>query len=264
MNAGRAQDVAVPIRINVKDFVALKTAVFGMTRLGKSNTMKTIATAVCQYAAETGQTIGQLLFDPAGEYANVTVQDRTALSQIGHEFVTVFRYGINSVEPGIRPLASNFYSNDTIDVTWAIITAYLNPRSQTSNYIRSFLSADVIGPADQQTDRGAYQRARRRRAALYATLAKANFLVPENFSITIVVNANVLAQINQSLPSDIASFQTNHGILSLNKQNLVPFWQAFVTAHSTAIDNAKNAARAASKRNSTREEQAAAKQASEI
>ncbi|PHJ62437.1 hypothetical protein VF14_18025 [Nostoc linckia z18] len=267
MNAGRPQDVAVPVRVNVKDFVALKTAVFGMTRLGKSNTMKTIATAVCQYAAETGQTIGQLLFDPAGEYANVNVQDRTALSQIGHEFVTVFRYGINSVEPGIRPLASNFYSNDTIDVTWAIITAYLNPRSQTSNYIRSFLSADVIGPADQQTDRGAYQRARRRRAALYATLAKANFLVPDNFNITIAVNASILAQINQSLPSDIAQLKTvSNGILTLNKQNLVSFWQAFLAAHSTAIDNAKNTAKAANKKNPTptQDELRAAKEASDI
>ncbi len=61
----------VAVRVSVEDFIAMKTAVFGMTRLGKSNTMKTIATAVCGYAAETGQPIGQLLFDPAGEYANV-------------------------------------------------------------------------------------------------------------------------------------------------------------------------------------------------
>jgi hypothetical protein len=52
--------------------------------------MKTIATAITQFAAENGQRIGQLLFDPAGEYANVNVQDRTALSQIGPEFVTIF------------------------------------------------------------------------------------------------------------------------------------------------------------------------------
>jgi len=103
------QQRPVPVLVNVRDFIAMKTAVFGMTRLGKSNTMKTIATAICQLAAETGQTIGQLLFDPAGEYANVNVQDRTALSQIGPEFVTIFRYGADGSEPGIRPLASNFF-----------------------------------------------------------------------------------------------------------------------------------------------------------
>lgn len=73
----------VPVNVNVEDFISLKTAVFGMTRLGKSNTMKTIATAVAQYAAEKDVAIGQLLFDPAGEYANVTVQDRTAFPKLG-------------------------------------------------------------------------------------------------------------------------------------------------------------------------------------
>ena len=109
--------------------------------LGKSNSMKTIATAVCNYAAETGQAIGQLLFDPAGEYANVNVQDRTALSQIGPDYVTIFRYGSDGSEPGIRPLSTNFFRDDNIDVTWSIVTSYLRARKDAV-YVRHFFHGD--------------------------------------------------------------------------------------------------------------------------
>lgn len=230
LSAGTAQNIAVPVNLNVQDFIALKTAVFGMTRLGKSNTMKTIATAVCQYAAETGQRIGQLLFDPAGEYANINVQDQTALAQIGSEFVTIFRYGADGTQPDIRPLTSNFYSDDTIEVTWRIITLYLSQRP--ANYVQSFLAADVIGPANEADDRSAFNRARRRRAALYATLMKAGFRVPGNFSANILVNREVLEAVNRHLGNrQNQPFQTNQrGSLRLTAQNLQPFWDSLLAA----------------------------------
>jgi len=232
MNQSGAQNTAVPVKVNVRDFVALKTAVFGMTRLGKSNTMKTIATAVFQYAAQTGQSIGQLLFDPAGEYANVNVQDRTALAEIGQEYVTIFRYGADADTPGIRPLTSNFFADQTIDVTWSIITSYLTPRNQ-ANYIRSFLAADVIGPENPEDDWSAYNRARRRRAALYATLLKAGFRAPNNFSIRIAVNQTVLQEINNRIGGrrQGQSFQTNQrGLLRLNTEDLQVFWDCLIEA----------------------------------
>jgi len=237
LHVASEQNIAVPVKVNIQDFVALKTAVFGMTRLGKSNTMKTIATAICQHAAETGQQIGQLLFDPAGEYANVNVQDRTALAQVGTEFVTIFRYGADGTQEGIRPLTSNFFADQTIDVTWLIISAYLTPRNQ-ANYIRSFLSADVIGPENQEDDRSAYSRARRRRAALYATLMKAGFSVPRDFSITIVANRDVINAINQHRGNRRASdFQTGRGgSLRLNTGDLRAFWDSLIDAQDAGSD----------------------------
>jgi hypothetical protein len=228
--AGSGQDVAVPVRVNVADFIALKTAVFGMTRLGKSNTMKTIATAVCEYGARTGQRIGQLLFDPAGEYANVNVQDQTALAQIGTEFVSIFRYGADGSDPTIRPLTSNFFSDDTIDVTWRIISLYLGARDV--NYIQSFIAADVIGPENEADDRSAYARAKRRRAALYATLLKAGFRPPANLSISILVNQNVLAAVNRHRGNRRGQdFQSQgRGIVRLAGADLQPFWDSLLAA----------------------------------
>jgi hypothetical protein len=230
LGTGSAQNIAVPVKVNVQDFIALKTAVFGMTRLGKSNTMKTIATAVCEYAAATGQRIGQLLFDPAGEYANVNVQDQTALAQIGNEFVTIFRYGADGSQPAIRPLTSNFYSDDTIEVTWRIITLYLQERA--ANYIQSFLAADVVGPANEADDRSAFYRARRRRAALCATLMKAGFQAPANLAANIMVNREVLEAINRHLGNRRSQqFQTNQrGSLRLTTADLAAFWDSLLAA----------------------------------
>ena len=231
VRGGATYDTAVPVRVNVTDFIALKTAVFGMTRLGKSNTMKTIATAICRYAAETRQRIGQLLFDPAGEYANVNVQDRTALAEMGPEFVTIFRYGADGTQPGVRPLSLNFFSEEVIDVTWSIITAYLTPRNQ-STYVRSFLAADVIGPQDPEDDRSAYNRARRRRCALYAVLQKAGFAIPPAFRMSIVANQDVIASVNHHLTGNRTPFATAHGTLWLNADDLMAFWDSLLAARN--------------------------------
>ena len=239
--AGRAGDISVPVRVNVADFVSLKTAVFGMTRLGKSNAMKTIATAVFQHAAETGQSIGQLLFDPAGEYANVNIQDQTALAQIGPEFVVVFRWGATGDDRGIRPLSSNFFADQTIGVTWSIITAYLTPRND-SIYIRSFLAADVIGPETENDNRSAYVRARQRRASLYATLVKAGLTPPATFRAHFSVNADVLRAVNQKIaqrPSNagIVLSADNRGHVDLDTNRLILFWDGLLEAHNDPAVN---------------------------
>ena len=68
---------AVPIKMAAENIIAQRTALFGMTRTGKSNTTKTIASAVFQLRlADRHQRVGQLIFDPNGEYANENPQDQ--------------------------------------------------------------------------------------------------------------------------------------------------------------------------------------------
>ena len=72
----------VPVDIYPADLLSQKTALFGMTRTGKSNTTKIIAKAVYElrYPKEGREDkplkIGQIIFDPNGEYANENTQDR--------------------------------------------------------------------------------------------------------------------------------------------------------------------------------------------
>lgn len=71
----------VPVYIYPADLLSQKSALFGMTRTGKSNTTKIIAKSVFELrTAEKKEDkplrIGQIIFDPNGEYANENIQDR--------------------------------------------------------------------------------------------------------------------------------------------------------------------------------------------
>ena len=59
---------SVPIEITAADFIAQKTALFGMTRYGKSNTTKMIASAIFRLRDQSdGARVGQIIFNPNGE-----------------------------------------------------------------------------------------------------------------------------------------------------------------------------------------------------
>jgi len=235
-DAGTGITTAVPVAVNIEDFIAMKTAVFGMTRMGKSNAMKTLATAIFDHSQRTGRKIGQLLFDPAGEYANINVQDQTALSQIGSEYVTIFRFGASEGEPGVKPLSTNFFSDETIGVTWEIITAGLS--HHTSNYVRAFLAANVIGPKQRTADNWSdWERARRRRAALYATLLKAGFRAPGKWSVTFGANKDVVQAVNEVLEEGGRDrVQSRDRALRLDAENLEGWMEALVGARGAGAD----------------------------
>jgi hypothetical protein len=179
--------VDVPVEIDIADLVAHKTAVLGMTRKGKSNTNKVIAAATYQYARENEMTIGQLIFDPAGEYANVNVQDGTALAQIGDDVVR-YRLGATDAElagdTGLRSLALNFFDEDSVGVVWGLVGEFL-PRQNNSQYVQSFVAADIQGPANPQ-ERDEWRLvnyARRARMMVYACFIKAGLTPPAGFGM---------------------------------------------------------------------------------
>jgi len=71
----------VKVSISPLDLLSQKTALFGMTRTGKSNTTKIIAKSVFELRIPKNQDdssmrIGQIIFDPNGEYANENTQDK--------------------------------------------------------------------------------------------------------------------------------------------------------------------------------------------
>ena len=67
----------VEFGITPSDFIGQKTALFRMTRTGKSNSTKILLKSIFElrYKKENSIRIGQLVFDPNGEYANENTQD---------------------------------------------------------------------------------------------------------------------------------------------------------------------------------------------
>jgi DNA helicase HerA-like ATPase len=110
--SGLAKQADIPVAINVYDFIGNKTGIFGMTRSGKSKTMKAVAArvfAVSERRRAAGQPpIGQLIFDPQGEYANPNTQNGAKLAAIGVDHVVIYRFGeTQNDQPNVHLLGVN-------------------------------------------------------------------------------------------------------------------------------------------------------------
>jgi hypothetical protein len=190
----------VPVQVRVADFIEMKTAVFGMTRMGKSNTMKTLAVATYRHAKRIGEPIGQLLFDPQGEYANPNSQDDdTALAQLGSD-VVIYRFGARDSEVGVRPLQINFYDSAQIDAAQEVIGNVL-AGAATGAYIDNFIEAELADPQpgpDGQVNWSRRQRTQRARFCFYALLAKAGFPARERQRFTTVISQGLVNAFNSA------------------------------------------------------------------
>ncbi len=77
----------VPVTMDPTDLLARRTALFGMSRSGKSNTIKTVSAAIFMlrdHDPNLGR-IGQLIFDTNGEYCNDNPQDNGCLRNVWRE-----------------------------------------------------------------------------------------------------------------------------------------------------------------------------------
>lgn len=175
----RHQEIApsIPVFVTPKDFLGKRTAMFGMTRTGKSNTVKIIIEAVESMSALAihkalpnkrptsvapteaqlaevepfdGNTpkfpVGQIIFDVNGEYANPNLQDKgTAIFEIYAE--KTLRYSVIS-KPGFRVMKVNFYED--IESGFELIRSYLAEAS--GDYLKSFLAVDLTKPDNYGDD----------------------------------------------------------------------------------------------------------------
>ncbi|QMU67114.1 DUF87 domain-containing protein [Streptacidiphilus sp. P02-A3a] len=161
------------VRIDVSDFIGRKTAVFGMTRTGKSNTIKTLVTAVHRYGSEHQRSIGQLVFDPQGEYANVNRQDGTGLRLLGDDdgAVRIYKVDPDLSDAREKTLRINFYDRDVLDAAWSLVSDAA--ASVNTNYAKSFRAADFTEP--DRKDYSAHNRWGWALVAFYGLLAKCGF-----------------------------------------------------------------------------------------
>ena len=98
-----------PARISMADIRGKRTAMFGKTRLGKSNVVKLVAQGMLDVTAHEPN-VGQIIFDVNGEYANTNPQDGdTALAHVySSRCITYFLTDLNG-NPDARLLRFNFY-----------------------------------------------------------------------------------------------------------------------------------------------------------
>lgn len=180
----------VPVMIQPSDFLARRTAVLGMTRTGKSNTVKTTVASVAMAAMRDGINVGQIIFDLNGEYANANHQDD------GSSIASVFenqcvRYRALDT-PGFEDLRTNFYQEVTEAMN--LIPSLLDDdpfRKQTD--LDTFLNSGLDKP--DVTDMSNHKRWEQRVAVFQSILYAAGFPAPAGLNVRFSANATVIAAV---------------------------------------------------------------------
>ncbi|GIM95690.1 helicase HerA domain-containing protein [Paractinoplanes toevensis] len=173
------------VEVNINDFIGSKTGMFGMTRMGKSNTMKTVASRVfvaSEMRRAAGKSpVGQLVFDPQGEYANPNTQDGTELAAIGEQHVVIYKFGATEDRPNVKALGFNFFDPAQVEPVKGVIASAL--ADANADYVRAFVQADFLGSAipgeNAQESARRKAHASRGRLLLYGALAQADFPIPQ-------------------------------------------------------------------------------------
>lgn len=200
----------VPVSIYPADLLSQKSALFGMTRTGKSNTTKIIAKSVFELrktenSEDTSLRVGQIIFDPNGEYANENVQDNdTALKNIwklvkdANKEDEVVTYGITSHpnDTDRNLMLLNFFLDDNLQIGKSVINSLISGDSAT--YMKNFMQVSFDPP--DQNDRSAITRHNRRVLAYRSVLHRAGFSVPPN------IRANTSRLFNRELINALQNY----------------------------------------------------------
>ena len=229
----------VEVSISPADLLEQKTALFGMTRTGKSNTTKIIAKSVFDLRFDSTEplSIGQIIFDPNGEYANENVQDAndeqnpSALKNVWQsnengQQEDIITYGIlpHPNDPDRRLMLLNFYADENLQIGKEIIDAFLT--GDTTRYIANF--RQIVFETPDPNDRSATTRYNRRVLAYRALLAKAGFQLPEDLQPDTrnLFNQRLLAHMRDSESNRVADYRSAATVF----QNQNPTWDQLHTA----------------------------------
>ena len=228
----------VPVYIYPADLLSQKSALFGMTRTGKSNTTKIIAKSVYELRTnenpdDTPLRIGQIIFDPNGEYANENVQDNNSALKNIWQFNPgaakddeVATYGLTGHpnDPDRNLMLLNFFTDENLAIGKSIIDSILSEDKTT--YIKNFVQVAFEQP--DQEDRSALTRYNRRVLAYRAVLARAGFQVPQN------VRTNTSRLFNQQLIQALQNYEGDNEAEYQSAaqifQNQNPSWQQLANA----------------------------------
>lgn len=204
----------VPVYVSPGDFLGKRTALFGMTRTGKSNTVKMVIQATAAMSERSPHQlpdatvggdgavglfspadtldpftndglpkypVGQIVFDINGEYANANLQDAgTAIFDLYKDQTT--RYSVIE-KPGFKVMKVNFYED--LASGFELVRSHL--ADDTADYVGSFRSVDLSEP--ETSDGSPDTRHERRKAAYMACLYRAGLKPPPGLRVEFAGNA---------------------------------------------------------------------------
>ena len=178
LNDDAGAELATRVQISVEDFKGARTAMFGKTRLGKSNVVKLLVQAIID-ATEGDRSVGQLIFDINGEYANDNPQDGAkSIRSANAEICDVYALTRRPSTPS-KPLRLNFYEQPSSGID--ILGSLLEQDSRKADYIEGFTSVVLpsIEEVKESTDYSFSTRGARRIQTFWAILHEAGYAADE-------------------------------------------------------------------------------------
>ena len=203
--AERPKTGETTVKLDPTDLLRRRTVYLGMSRSGKSNAMKITAEAIYRLReSDPDHRIGQLIFDPNGEYAQDNPQDGAGLHRI-HETLGLARkdevetYGLFPTESDPErwimkinffgePLPSHWSEEEVEDALEQLLAGRDIIREimadEIARYTTAFRDADLSIPPSAASDYGT--QTRYKRAVLcYRTALSAAGLAPPNWQPSI-------------------------------------------------------------------------------
>src|SRR5258708_2134590 len=201
----------VPVYVHSQDLAGKRTALFGMTRTGKSNTVKKIIQSCVEMSVNAPlkldtdkegpdevlkpftednnpkYPIGQIIFDINGEYANPNLQDQgTAIFDL-YKDLTV-RYSTLK-KAGFKEMKVNFFSE--LEEGFDLICSYPSIAEDDTRFVTNFRNVSLAKPDDYDSNASAKTRYDRRLAVYVCCLYRAGFEVPKSFEVKFQASADV-------------------------------------------------------------------------
>lgn len=198
----QSEEFSSRVFVNPADLLGKRTALFGMTRTGKSNTVKKIIEATFHISSKSKLTldlnseieqdlnpfdksmapkyrVGQIIFDMNGEYANKNLQDEgTAIfDKLKQDTV---RYSImEKDDDSFKIMKINFYAD--IQTGFSYIASSLT--GDSGDYVMSFRVIDFTVPEFGAEHAPKWNRFNKIKSIFCCCLNKAGFASPQNFRV---------------------------------------------------------------------------------
>ena len=193
----------VLVNVSTTDFMGTRTALFGKTRLGKSNVVKLIAQSLLETTVQTSN-VGQLIFDINGEYANDNPQDGSRSLRSGYaDRCQVYAFVKRPSTPS-KPLKLNFYEHP--ESALPILGSLLKEDNKVSTYIQAFTSVELPSLeelASLPPNGGELARPLRRVQIFWSILKKAGYEVDETKLLGLAPAGNPASKFNPGFSKEL-------------------------------------------------------------
>lgn len=210
----------VTVQVSTTDFIGARTAMFGKTRLGKSNVVKLLAQSLLE-TTDAMKNVGQLIFDINGEYANDNPQDGSRSLRSGYPSrCKVYAFTERPATPS-KPLKLNFYEHP--ESALSILGGLLQQDNRASTYIQAFTSVGLSSLEDLRKlpidDLG---RPLRKVQFFWAILHKAGYNIDEVKLKLLAPMSKTVSRFNPSFSDKLrqAAYKENKKSVSSHPENL--------------------------------------------